>query len=132
MSIAVGEPTVLNPAPARGAWAEAGASTLGYMRRNRALLVGLLFLLALLLFVVIGRLTVDTEASRPLSAGSLESPSRDLPFGSDKQGRDLYAVMVVGTPLTFRIGLIAGVLGVSFGALVAFVSAYYGGPIDSV
>src|SRR5215204_4605329 len=81
MSIAVGEPTVLNPAPARGAWAEAGASTLGYMRRNRALLVGLLFLLALLLFVVIGRLTVDTEA-----ADDHEEQQRQQEEEADQQG----------------------------------------------
>ena len=57
----------------------------------------------------------------------LQPPSRELPFGSDKQGRNLYAVMVEGTPLTLRIGLIAGVFGVAFGATLAFVSGYYGG-----
>ena len=40
----------------------------------------------------------------------------ELPFGSDKQGRNLFAVMVVGTPLTLRIGLIAGFIGVTLGA----------------
>jgi peptide/nickel transport system permease protein len=105
---------------------------LGYVRRNRALLVGFCFLLALLLFVVIGHLTVNTEEARPLSVGSLDPPSRELPFGSDKQGRNLYAVMVVGTPLTLRIGLIAGVIGVVIGTIVAFVSAYYGGLADDV
>ena len=132
MSVAVGERSVLEPPRERGAWAEAGASLFGYVRRNRALLIGFLFLLALFLFVVIGHLTVDTEEARPLSVGSLDPPSRELPFGSDKQGRNLYAVMVVGTPLTFRIGLIAGVIGVTVGTIVAFVSAYYGGIVDAV
>jgi peptide/nickel transport system permease protein len=114
------------------AWATASSNVLGYVRRNRALLVGFCFLLALLLFVVIGHLTVNTEEARPLSVGSLDPPSRELPFGSDKQGRNLYAVMVVGTPLTLRIGLIAGVIGVVIGTIVAFVSAYYGGLADDV
>jgi peptide/nickel transport system permease protein len=132
MSVAVGERSVLEPPRERSAWAEAGASLFGYVRRNRALLIGFLFLLALFLFVVIGHLTVDTEEARPLSVGSLDPPSRELPFGSDKQGRNLYAVMVVGTPLTFRIGLIAGVIGVTVGTIVAFVSAYYGGIVDAI
>jgi peptide/nickel transport system permease protein len=34
--------------------------------------------------------------------------------------------------LTFRIGLVAGILGVTFGTIVAFVSAYYGGIVDDV
>jgi len=31
-----------------------------------------------------------------------------------------------------RIGLIAGIMGVSFGGLIAFVSAYYGGWLDAL
>src|SRR5437763_1691554 len=125
MSAAVGEQTILEGRQERGELAEAAASLLGYMRRNRALVIGLLFLLALLLFVIIGRLTVNTSEASPLSVRSLRPPSWKLPFGSDKQGRNLYAVIVVGTPLTFRIGLIAGIMGVAFGSMVAFISAYY-------
>jgi peptide/nickel transport system permease protein len=116
----------------RGAVADAALATLGYIRRNPAMLVGLLFLLALLLFVLIGHLTVDTNGYRPLSVRSLQPPSRELPFGSDKQGRNLYAVMVVGTPLTLRIGLTAGFLGLLVGSLVAFIAAYYGGALDTI
>jgi peptide/nickel transport system permease protein len=101
-----------------------------YARRNRSLVVGLCFLLILFLFVIIGHLTVDTSEARALSVRSLQPPSRELPFGSDKQGRNLYAVMVVGTPLTFRLGLICGFLAVTFGAIVGFIAAYYGGIVD--
>lgn len=104
----------------------------GYLRRNPALLIGILFLLALALFVLIGHLTVDVSQSRPLSVRTLKPPSAALPFGSDKQGRNLYAVMVEGTPLTFRVGLIAGALGVAAGTALAFISGYYGGWIDTV
>ncbi len=40
--------------------------------------------------------------------------------------------MVVGTPLTFRIGLVAGFIGVFVGTVVAFIAAYYGGIVDDV
>lgn len=116
----------------RGGRQEAAVATLGYVRRNPSLLVGSLFLLALLLFVVVGYLTVDPSEASPLSVRSLQPPSADLPFGSDKQGRNLYAVMVVGTPLTLRIGLFAGLLGVGLGASLAFVAGYYGGHVDNV
>jgi len=107
-------------------------SALGYLRRNPSLGIGLLLLVALLLFVVIGHLTVDVTQYRPLSTRPLQPPSRDLPFGSDKQGRNLYAVMVEGTPLTLRIGLLAGVIGVGIGAILGFIAGYYGGWIDNV
>lgn len=106
--------------------------TWGYALRNRSLLVGLGLLGALALFVIIGHLTVDVRDSAPMSAGSLDAPSRALPFGSDKQGRNLYAVMVEGTPLTLRLGLIAGFIGLAIGAIVGFIAGYYGGWVDAV
>src|SRR5215210_4180599 len=84
-----------------------------YGRRNPELLIGLGLLAALLLFVLVGHLIVDLEKARPLSTRVLQPPSPGLPFGSDKQGRNLLAVMVVGTPQTIQIGLFAGLLGVS-------------------
>jgi peptide/nickel transport system permease protein len=110
----------------------APSSVLGYLRRNPSLGIGLFLLLVLLLFVVVGHFTVDRIQYRPLSTRPLQPPSWELPFGSDKQGRNLYAVMVEGTPLTLRIGLLAGVIGVAIGATLAFVSGYYGGLLDSV
>ena len=103
-----------------------------YIRRNPSLAIGVALLALLTLFVVIGSLTVDTEDARPLSAPALQPPSVDYPFGTDRQGRDLLAVMVAGTPLTLRIGFIAGFLGVGLGTLLAFVAAYYRGFIDTV
>jgi peptide/nickel transport system permease protein len=107
-------------------------TALRYMRRNVSLVVGLVLLLALALFVGIGHLVVDTSKSRPLSAPAVRSPSAEHPFGTDRQGRDLLATMVAGTPLTLRIGFIAGFLGVGIGAVLGFVSAYYRGTVDTM
>src|SRR5919112_2151266 len=124
--------TSMDLAPARNPRMEGARSFGGYVRRNPSLGVGIFLLVALLLFVVIGHLTVDTSQYRPLSVRPLQPPSRELPFGSDKQGRNLYAVMVLGTPLTLRIGLLAGVIGLTIGTILAFISGYYGGFIDAV
>jgi peptide/nickel transport system permease protein len=103
-----------------------------YIRRNPSLALGIMLLAMLALFVLIGSLFVDTEDARPLSVPALRPPSTDYPFGTDRQGRDLFAVMVVGTPLTLRIGFTAGVLGVGLGTVLAFSAAYYRGLIDIV
>jgi len=104
----------------------------GYLRRNLSLVVGIALLSALGLFVIIGHLVVDTSKSRPLSAPAVQAPSLAHPFGTDRQGRDLFATMVAGTPLTLRIGFIAGMLGVGIGAILGFASAYYRGRLDAV
>ncbi len=105
---------------------------LGYLRRNPSLAIGLSLILGLLLFSVVGRLLVSIEDASPLSAPPYQAPSAEYPFGTDKVGRDLLAVMIVGTPLTLRVGLLAGVLGVGFASLLAFAGAYYGGILDAV
>jgi len=103
-----------------------------YCRRNPTLLIGAGLLVALLFFVVFGYLFYDTDLYRPLSAPTKLSPRAGFPFGTDRQGRDILAVMIAGTPLTLRIGLIAGGIGLVLGTIVGFVSAYYGGVVDGV
>lgn len=104
----------------------------GYLRRNVSLVVGLSILGVLVLFMVIGQFVVDTSNDQTLSVPVLQPPSWDYPFGTDRQGRDLLAVMVAGTPLTLRIGFIAGFIGVGVGTVLAFVAAYYRGWVDTV
>ena len=113
---------------ARSAFAE----SYGYLRRNKSLLVGILLLFGLIAFALIGSWLVNPDNARPLSARVLQPPSWSLPFGSDRQGRNLFAVITTGTLLTLRIGLIAGFIGVAVGSTLAFVSAYYGGWVDSI
>ena len=111
-----------------------------YALRNPSLIVGLGMLFGMLFFVGIGHIFYDTEQFRPLSAPTRLGPTishelRDgttaaYPFGTDTQGRDLLAVAILGTPLTLRIGLIAGAVAITLGTIAAFVAAYYRGFID--
>ena len=103
-----------------------------YLKRNPSLVIGFLLLMSLLLFSGIGALTYDTSRARALSVVPEVPPSLAYPFGSDSQGRDLFAVMILGTPLTLRIGLLAGIIGVGIGTVLAFVAAYYGGATDTL
>ncbi|MCX7378473.1 MAG: ABC transporter permease [Alphaproteobacteria bacterium] len=105
---------------------------LRYLRRNLSLVVGSSLLLFLVAFIVIGHFIVDVEDARALSVRPLQPPSWRYPFGTDRQGRDLLAVMVAGTPLTLQIGFIAGILGVAIGTVLAFVAAYYRGWADTI
>src|SRR6202035_1525807 len=103
-----------------------------YARRNPNLVIGIILLLILLLFSVIGPFFVDVRNADPLSVSPEKPPSWLYPFGTDSQGRDLLAVMVAGTPFTLRIGIVAGFIGLAVGTTLAFVSAFYGGAVDAV
>lgn len=104
----------------------------GYIRRNPALGWGLGILLFLLLFTTVGRLFVNTDHAYALSVPINKPPSAEYPFGTDSQGKDLLAGMIVGTGMTLTIGMIAGAIGLGVGALLGFTSGYYGGIFDSV
>jgi peptide/nickel transport system permease protein len=103
---------------------------LRYLRRNKGLLIGLIILLALVAFTVIGLLTVDTQNAYPLSVRAKQPPSAQFPFGTDFFGRDLLAAMVVGMWQTAVIGVLAGAIGTLIGVVLGFISAYFGGLID--
>jgi len=128
----VAQEQVLQGGAVRAGGSGATASnTWRYMRRNPELIIGLSLLMALALFVIVGHFLVDPEKARPLSNRTLLPPSPALPFGTDKQGRNLLAVMVVGTPLTIMIGVTAGLIGVTVGTILALFSAFYGGKSDA-
>jgi peptide/nickel transport system permease protein len=103
---------------------------LRYLRRNKGLAVGLIVLLLLVAFTVIGFLTVDVKHAYPLAAPTKRPPSWQYPLGTDFFGRDLLAAMVVGMWQTATIGVIAGGLGTLIGVVLGFISAYFGGWID--
>lgn len=102
-----------------------------YLRRNKGLALGVLILVALTLFTVIGLLVINPKHAYPLSAGLKQPPSLKYPFGTDFFGRDLMAAMVVGMWQTAFIGLLAGGIGTLVGVVLGFTSAYFGGWIDT-
>lgn len=108
------------------------AKPASYLRRNPSLVAGLVLLISVLIFTGVGRLLIDSSVVRPLSHPTFKPPSAEFPFGTDKFGRNLLAVMIYGTPLTLQVGLTAGVLGMSIATVLAFASAYYGGVLDRV
>jgi peptide/nickel transport system permease protein len=100
-----------------------------YIRRNPALGLGLGILVFLLLFTSVGRLFVNVDRAYPLKAMPNQAPSAKYPFGTDAQGRDLLAVMVVGTGMTLQVGAISGLLGLAIGIVLGFISGYMGGSV---
>jgi peptide/nickel transport system permease protein len=103
-----------------------------FSKENRLFTAGVLLLLALYLFGMIGLQFAVPKGSDmgavPLNLG----PSAQHPLGTDGLGRDMFAVMVIGIPNTFKIGFLAGAVGVVVGALIGLFAGYYRGVADSI
>lgn len=103
-----------------------------YLRRNKNLTFGVTILMIIALFAILGRIFWDVSLAAPLSGRANQRPSWDHPLGTDRQARDLLAVMVVGTPKTLYVGLAAGLIGVTIGTVLGLLAAYFGGWVDTV
>jgi len=109
-----------------------GKAAGSYILRTPKLLLGLVMLGSLLLLGVLGPRFVDVDKARPISVPTRKPPSAEYPLGTDGGGRDVLAVLVVGTPQTLRMGLLAGVVGVVLGTSLGLIAGYFGGRIDMV
>jgi peptide/nickel transport system permease protein len=109
-------------------------STEAWLRlfRNPYLIAGIILLLFVILFGPVGSHFVDTKLVKVGSGMPDQPPSSTNLLGTDTVGRDILAVMVVGTPLTLRIGLIAGMIGLGLGIIFGFLAGYFGGWVDTV
>ena len=93
---------------------------------------GIGILTLLLTLWVAARLYVSPDMAKALSVPHLKSPTLEYPLGTDPQGRNILAVMVVGVPLTLWIGFFAGAFGTVVGTILAFIAGYYRGIPDAI
>jgi peptide/nickel transport system permease protein len=94
-----------------------------------------LLLLGILLLVMLADLVTPFKfdrsvASRFLSPLAVNSDGHRLWLGSDEIGRDLFTRLLHGGRTSLYVGLTAPLLGVSLGALIGIVSAYFGRAVD--
>ena len=103
-----------------------------FLRQNLYLVIGSILVLLVLLIGPIGSMLIDTDGYKVGSAIPDLPPSPEYRLGTDTVGRDILAVIVAGTPLTLRIGLIAGAIGLGVGTLFGFLAGYFGGIVDTI
>ena len=114
---------------ARSPWGMAARRFL----RHRAALVGLVILIGLILYIVVGSIYFsEAEANFNDTSIRLQPPSAAHPFGTDRVGRDIMARTIYGGQISLIIGVLAVVVEVSLGTAIGAIAAYYGGWIDSL
>jgi len=107
----------------------------------------LLFGVAMIVFVVtvgvLGRLFWDPNLAFVASSPPNLPPvgvttDRGLvgiwnhPLGTEKSGRDILALLIVGAPNTLMVGLVASTIGVSIGIVLGFSAGFLGGWVDDI
>lgn len=105
---------------------------LAFFIENRSFTAGLLLLVALWLFGVIGSQIVSAKGADMGAVPLARPPSAQFPLGTEGQGRDMFTVMVISIPNTFKVGFLAGTVGVAIGTLIGLLAGYYRGWADTL
>lgn len=99
---------------------------------NKSLFFGLLILSTIIVIAIIGPLVVDGAATRVGATMPRLPPSAEHWFGTDGQGRDMFATMIHAMPNTLRIGVTAGLISLSLGVALGLIAGFTGGIVDTV
>ena len=105
---------------------------IGFFKENRLFTSGAFLLLGLFLLGFIGSQLISPKMADMGAAPLNLRPSAEHLLGTDGLGRDMFAVMVIGIPNTFKIGFLAGTVGVLIGTLIGLFAGYYRGYADTI
>lgn len=100
--------------------------------RERLLLGGLALLLMLALAGILAPWIVDTSLAEIGSARPRRPPGGAHLLGTDTQGRDVLAALLLALPQTLRIGLMAGLIGLGVGCALGLLAGWFRGATDAV
>ena len=122
-----------------------GRTLLRWMRHYPLLWSGIILLLLVIAVTVIGRQLIDPELIRAgtvqldLPPGSAleytvkgEDRSGLALLGTESQGRDVWSLVMYGTPLTLWVGILSALIGMAIGTALGFLGGFVGGWLDSV
>ncbi len=100
--------------------------------RERLLLLGLGLLALLALLSLLAPLIVDTALAEIGSSRPRRPPGGAHLLGTDTQGRDVFASLLLAVPQTMKIGLLAGLIGLGVGGLLGLLAGWFRGLTDAV
>ncbi|MDN5788390.1 ABC transporter permease, partial [Pseudorhodobacter sp.] len=110
-------------------------------RRSSSAIIGSILMLGFLFAVLVGPYLV---AQNPYDIASLDlmdsykppfwldGGDPRFPFGTDGQGRDVWASILYGARISLFIGVVAMVASCLIGTVLGLVAGFYGGIVDSV
>jgi peptide/nickel transport system permease protein len=113
---------------------------------NAKLVTGATIISTILLVGILGRFLWDTDLAytgkAPLNQPPVGFTYKTLrgettgtwahPLGTEGSGRDMLALIIVGAPNSFIVGIIAASIGMSTGIILGFTSGFIGGRVDDV
>lgn len=107
-------------------------STPSWMRsilKNKKALIGVLILVFYIFVALFSNQLAPTNPTRMVGRPH-EAPSAEFPFGTTRQGQDVFAQIVHGTVTTLRVGFVTGTIIIVIAVAVGLTAGFVGGFVD--
>jgi peptide/nickel transport system permease protein len=101
------------------------------IRSEKKAYLGLIFVV-LLTFVAIAGPVLAPYGPDNVDFDQLAAPSLHHPMGTDSFGHDLFSRVILGTRVSFSVGIVGALLSMVVGVAGGVVAGYYGGWIDNL
>ena len=128
-----GDAHAMQSASSRTLWGDAW----GRLRKNTLAIVGLAWIVLVLAMTLSADLWVPRFFGGPLvvdttPGASLQSPSLEHPFGTDRLGRDVFSRVIYGARVSLAVGVLAVSISLVIGLIAGAVAGYRGGMVDTL
>jgi peptide/nickel transport system permease protein len=102
------------------------------LSRSKTFRIGIAVMLFWILCALIGGHLVPHDPYKDDILDSLQPPSADHLFGTDRLGRDVFSRVIVGSRDILLIAPLATLLGTILGTILGLVTGYFRGWVDDV
>lgn len=105
------------------------------LKGNKAAMVSLVIIAALVLIAIVTAIFPQILPYDPYEQNlseALQAPSAAHICGTDKQGRDLFVRILVGTRISLSVGVMAVAVSMVIGVALGAIAGYKGGIVDTI
>lgn len=101
-------------------------------RRMPTLLPGILLILIIALPGSLFKPALDMDLTMLDGSRINLAPCEEYPLGTQSEGKDILTLLLIGSWVTLKIGLIAGFIGIGLGTALGLIAGFFGGKVDTV
>ena len=85
-----------------------------------------------LIFAIFAPILSPYNPNTSMTGDPFSQPSLVHPFGTDRNGRDIFSQMIYGSQISLIIGLAAAFIALVIGTGIGLIAGYYGGWLDLI
>lgn len=102
------------------------------LRRHKAAMISLVFIVVMVLVAVFAPLIAPHDPNTQDLAGVYGPPSASFPLGQDDLGRDLLSRLIYGSRVSLMVGFSVALASTLVGTLMGLLAGFFGGRTDSL